>query len=757
MKDFLELQNLNDKQKEAVLKTDGVMLIIAAPGAGKTKVLTTKIAYLLHKNIAKPGNILSLTFTNKAAKEMKNRIQSMVGDQDISDLLAGTFHSCFVKLLRSNSDKIGFSSNFTIYDTSDSKDVISSIVEDLKLKPDVYTPYTILERISIIKNRMIDSTEYQKNNIYLEEDKKFKIPEFYKIYSRYENYLKEVNVMDFDDILLNTYKLLKKNKDVLSKYQDCFKYIFVDEFQDTNLVQYEIIKMLAEKNKNICVVGDDSQSIYAFRGATIKNIVNFKKDYKDCTVIKLEQNYRSTKNIVGLANSLIKKNKERIDKNIWTDNDEGSKCKIIKCSNGVEEARMIAMLIKNKIKDNEYNEEDIAVLYRTNIQARLFETEFRAQDINYRICGGMSFYQYEEIKDVIAFLRVVVNTNDVEAIKRTINKPRRGIGNTTMDHVYALMKEKGMKLWDILVQSRALFGLRIAELLQKYVALVQPFIEQVKTKNAYEIASELCDKVGFLQYYKELDTEEGMEQYENVNELLNSIKMFVDDPNNVDKSLISYLQNLPLESEKIEEEKEIREQEENDIVKKKVSLMTVHSSKGLEYKCIYIVGFEEGIFPSFKSTTNAAIEEERRLFYVAITRAKDYLGISYSLSRYVNGKVKECKPSRFLDDLDDKFLDDHVITMNVIKNNIKEEKKDHANYSMFKYSIVSRKINENSRVVSGNIKNGAPVFHSRYGNGKIIGVNASDENIIRVKFAKYGEKELVKDLCKVFVFDNNTK
>ena len=740
-----------------MLKTDGIMLIVAAPGAGKTKVLTSKIAYLLHKNIAKPANILALTFTNKAAKEMKNRIQDMLEDQDISDLLAGTFHSCFVKILRFNSDKVGFTSNFTIYDNSDSKDVITTIVEDLKLKSDIYTPYTILERISIVKNRMIDSNEYQKNNVYLEEDKKFKIPEFYKIYSRYEKYLKEVNAMDFDDILLNTYKLLKNNKDVLSKYQECFKYIFVDEFQDTNLVQYEIIKMLAEKNKNICVVGDDSQSIYAFRGATIKNIVNFKKDYNDCTVIKLEQNYRSTKNIVGLANSLIKKNKDRIDKNIWTENKEGDKCKIIKCSNGVEEARMIAMLIKNKIKDDNYSEEDIAILYRTNIQARLFETEFRAQDINYRICGGMSFYQYEEIKDVIAFLRVVVNTNDLEAIKRTINKPRRGIGNTTMDHVYALMKEKGMKLWDILVQSRALFGLRIAELLQKYVALVQPFIEQVKTKNAYEIASELCDKVGFLQYYKELDTEEGMEQYENVNELLNSIKMFVDDPNTVDKSLISYLQNLPLESEKIEEEREIKEQEENDMIKKKVSLMTVHSSKGLEYKCVFIVGFEEGVFPSFKATTNADIEEERRLFYVAITRAKESVGISYSLSRYVNGKVKECKPSRFLDDLDDRFLDDDVITMNVIKNNIKEEKKDHANYSMFKYSIVSRKINENSRVVSGNIKNGAPVFHSRYGNGKIIGVNANDENIIRVKFAKYGEKELVKDLCKVFVFDNNTK
>ena len=307
MKDFLEIQNLNDKQKEAVLKTDGIMLIIAAPGSGKTKVLTSKIAYLLHKNIAKPVNILALTFTNKAAKEMKNRIQNMLEDQDISDLLAGTFHSCFVKILRFNSNKVGFTSNFTIYDNSDSKDVITTIVEDLKLKSDIYTPYTILERISIVKNRMIDSNEYQKNNVYLEEDKKFKIPEFYKIYYRYESYLKEVNAMDFDDILLNTYKLLKNNKDVLSKYQECFKYIFVDEFQDTNLVQYEIIKMLAEKNKNICVVGDDSQSIYAFRGATIKNIVNFKKDYNDCTVIKLEQNYRSTKNIVGLANSLIKK------------------------------------------------------------------------------------------------------------------------------------------------------------------------------------------------------------------------------------------------------------------------------------------------------------------------------------------------------------------------------------------------------------------------------------------------------------------
>ena len=758
MSNFLEKQNLNEKQLEAVKTTEGPMLILAAPGAGKTRVLTTKIAYLISEKKINPENILALTFTNKAAKEMKNRITSMLSNIDLSRSLIGTFHSCFVKILRANTNVLGLGQNFTIYDSSDSRDILSSIVSNMKLKSDIYQSGLLLERISVAKNKLISPVEYGKNDIFLEEDSKLKIPKFYKVYEEYEKYLKEVNVMDFDDILVNTYKLFTEHKDITARYQDFFKYIFVDEFQDTNFVQAKILKILSEKNKNICVVGDDSQSIYGFRGATIKNIVEFKKDYDGCKVIKLEQNYRSVKNIVGLANSLIKNNKERLDKKIWTDNEEGEKCKIIQCSNGIEEARMISMLIKNKIKEEKYNEEDIAILYRTNSQSKILETEFRAQGINYRICGGMSFYQYEEVKDFIAFLRVIVNCNDVEAIKRTLNKPRRGIGNTTIDKVFEKLEEEKkidnkITLWDILVQSRSKFGLRIAELLQKYVDIVEPFMNQINTRNAYDIAYDLYEKVGFKEYYESLDTEESEKQNKNLEDLLNSIKMFVDDPLNIDKGLVNYLQNLPLEADKIDEEKEMREFEENDEIKKKVSLMTVHASKGLEYKCVYIIGFEEGIFPSYKSTKVSDIEEERRLFYVAITRAKEYLGISYSLTRYINGKVKECKPSRFLDELDTNFIDEDTITMDVIKNINRSEKKDHANYSMFKYSIVSRKISESSRVVLGNIKSGAPIYHSIYGNGKVIEINPSNDNIIRVKFAKYGEKELVKDFSKILVFD----
>ena len=734
------IDSLNEQQKKAVLSTDGVCLVIAGPGSGKTRVLTTKIAYLIIEKNVKPWNIIALTFTNKTAREMKGRIEKMV-DCDVDSLLMGTFHSCFSKILRVEAEKIGYFSNFSIYDTSDSRSLVSKIITDFNLDPTVYVTNSIFEKISLMKSKLV-TPEVYRNDFLNEEDKKLHIERFVDIYQEYEKRCLESNAMDFDDILMNMYKLLKNNKDVCKKYSERFKYIFIDEFQDTNVLQYAIIKLIGGENNNICVVGDHSQSIYSFRGATVSNILNFKKDFKECEVIKLEQNYRSTKNIVGLANSVIEKNKDRIDKKVRTNNEEGEKCHIIKATNGAEEARIVSLIIKDKLKRG-YTESDFVILYRANFQARAFENELKNQKIAYKIFGGMSFYQYEEVRDVIAFLRVVFNQNDSEAIKRTINKPRRGIGETTLSQVYEAVEREKISMWEVLKKSTELFGARVGDLLQKYVKVIQPSIDELEKKNAYEIAVGLCDRVGFLKQSKEEGTAEGKSRYDNIVELLNSIKMFVDDENVKDKSLGAFLQNLSLDDSDRSKEKE------ND--KKVVSLMTVHSVKGLEFTCVFVVGLEEGMFPILRAGGQKEIEEERRLFYVAVTRAKSVLFLSYSTSRYVCGKVKESKKSRLLDDLNKKYVDDECVTINRVKGINNDGKADYANYTMFKYSIVSRKINEKKCVTSGEFREGAMVYHSKYGSGSII--SCSSNNIIRAKFAKYGEKDLVKDYSKLFVFD----
>lgn len=744
MSSKVDISRLNNTQKKVVTDTNGISLVIAGPGSGKTEVLTKRIAYLILNECVSPENILALTFSNKASNEMKKRISELV-KLDLKPLCIGTFHSCFSKILRNNCDKIGYKNNFTIYDATDVRSLVKSIINDFNLDQTVYSPNPIAERISIMKSKLITAEDYKKEDIYLNEDKRSGIIKFSDIYSEYSKRCKNENAMDFDDLLLNTYELFSKNKDVLASYQDKFKYIFIDEFQDTNIVQYGIIKMLMKKNKNLCVVGDDSQSIYAFRGATVANILSFKNDFKECKVTKLEQNYRSTKNIVDISNKIISHNKEKLEKSIWTSNEEGNKCKLIYSRTGLDEAKLVSLVIKKLLDDKKYKPSDIVILYRINSQSRLFETELTNKSIKYKIIGGLSFYQHEEIKDVLSFFRVILNTDDAEAIKRTINRPRRGIGDTTMTQVYKLAKEKNIKLWEVLKMSRILFGIRIAELLQKYVTIVEPLINEVNSKNAYEIASKLCESAGFLKYYKELGTEEDMTKYENIQELLNSIKIFVDDKDNKDKSLSAYVNSLQLDSDELL----LKNEKEND---ETISLMTVHSAKGLEYKCVFIVGLEDGMFPIIRNDNLKDLEEERRLFYVAVTRAKESLYLSYASSRYYMGKNNESKKSRFITEIEGKNIDPTTITMDKFKNLESKNKGEHSSYSMFKYSIVSRKINEKNTVVQGDIKKGAEIYHTVYGRGRIININGSSDNLIRVCFNKYGEKTLVKEQSKLVVF-----
>ena len=794
------LKNLNKKQKEAVLNTDGVILIVAGPGSGKTMILTTKIAYLICEKGINPNNILALTFTNKAANEMKTRINNYT-DINLDNLYIGTFHSCFYKILRENYEKIGYSKNFTIYDTVDSKDLIDRIITDFKYNPEQYNKSTIFARISLMKNNSVTSSEYSKNKEFLEYDKQKQIGEFYKIFSEYERRCIESNVMDFDDILIYTYKLFLQNPEILKKYQDKFKYIFVDEFQDTNTIQYNILKILSSGCGNICVVGDDSQSIYSFRGACIQNILKFKDDYKNCKLIKLEQNYRSTNNIVSVSNLLISKNSEKINKTIWTGNNDGEKIKVIHANTNLEETKFISVIIKNNINHGLYKPSDIAILYRKNDQIKQLETELQHANLKYKIVGGTSFYEKAIIKDIIAFFRVIINRNDVEAIKRTINKPRRGIGDTTLKKVYSFVNIKTknsseennsknknkkktnveknkdnsedvelvsankntkndnsenieMNLWYVLLNANLFFVPRIAGLLQRYVSLISELTDLASKTNAYKLAKELIDKAGFIEDNNKIKHKKSNKEDESddddddlIKDLLNSIKIFVDSrKEGEDKSLIAYMQNLQLNNVDVENN---NEKSDNNAI----SLMTVHSAKGLEFKCVFIVGLEEGVFPLLYENKQANIEEERRLFYVALTRAKEKVYLSYSSMKYIYGKRQNTEKSRFLDEIKSEFVDDNEISLNKLKNGQSNKKNDYASYSMFKYSIVSRKINEGNSVVKGEIKAGVNVYHSMYGYGKIVNIDGASNNLIRAKFERFEEeKTLEKNISNLFVF-----
>lgn len=645
MQDYID--TLNEPQREGVLNTEGPCMLIAGAGSGKTRVLTFRIAHLMQNKNVDPFNILALTFTNKAAKEMRERIEHVVGS-DARNLWMGTFHSVFARILRSEAQHLGYPSNFTIYDTDDSKSLLRSIVKEMGLDDNVYKANVVYNRISAAKNRLIGPDDYLGNAELMGDDAANMRPEIGRIYKTYAVRCFRSGAMDFDDLLFNTDKLFREHLEVLNKYQHRFHYVLVDEFQDTNLCQYYIIRKLAAVRQNVCVVGDDAQSIYAFRGADISNILNFERDYPDLRVIKLEQNYRSTQNIVNAANSVIKRNRAQIPKNVWTSNEEGNLIELIKALSDNEEGRLVASSVFEEKMQHQLKFSDFAILYRTNSQSRAIEESLRRMNIKYKVVGGLSFYQRKEIKDLLAYLRFALNHQDEASFRRIINLPKRGIGDSTVDKIVVAANDHGTTIWDIIQNPAPFVGGRAAGPIEDFVAMIKRFNIEAGRKDAYEASFEIAKGSGLLRELYEDKTVEGLSRYENVQELLNAIKEFTDSTEREDKSLGSFLQEVSLVT---------GQDEDKDKDPDKVTLMTIHMAKGLEFNYVYIVGLEEDLFPSqMMLSSRAELEEERRLFYVAITRAKKRLYLSYALTRYRFGRLKNCEPSRFLDDVDQRFV-----------------------------------------------------------------------------------------------------
>ncbi len=646
------LDELNEAQREAVLQKEGPMIIIAGAGSGKTRVLTYRIAHLM-KNGVDPFNILSLTFTNKAAREMKSRIAGVVGPSEAKNLWMGTFHSVFARILRSEAEKLGYPSNFTIYDTQDSVRLISSIIKELQLEKEKYKAKQVLGRISQFKNSLITVRAYYQNPELIEADKVSGRPKIGSIYKEYVDRCFKAGAMDFDDLLLRTNELLTRFPEVLAKYQDRFRYILVDEYQDTNHSQYLIVRALADRYQNICVVGDDSQSIYAFRGANIKNILNFQKDYDDVKMFKLEQNYRSSSTIVQAANSVIDKNKTKLDKEIWTANQEGESIKIMRTFSEGDEGRFVAnSIFENKMQQQLPNN-SFTVLYRTNAQSRAIEDALRKKNIKYKIYGGLSFYQRKEIKDTLAYLRLLVNPNDEEALKRVINYPARGIGQTTIDRLVIAANHYRISIFELLHQLDSLsinINSGIKAKLVNFRDMIRSFQIEAASKNAFEVADLVVKKTRLIRDIESEGTPEAVSRVENVQELMNGIKDFIEEQHQKeeDASLAYFLEDVALATDFDKDKEDVP----------RVSLMTIHLAKGLEFPYVYIVGLEENLFPSAMSmNTRSEIEEERRLFYVALTRAQKQVYLSYAQSRYRWGKLIDCEPSRFLEEIDEKYID----------------------------------------------------------------------------------------------------
>jgi DNA helicase II / ATP-dependent DNA helicase PcrA len=640
------LDSLNDAQKQAVLHTEGPSMIIAGAGSGKTRVLTLRIAHLIEKGVD-PFNILALTFTNKASREMRHRIEQFVGT-DARNLWMGTFHAVFSRILRAEADKIGYPKTFTIYDTEDSKSLIRQIIKEQYLDDKIYKPNMVLNRISAAKNRLISASDYLANATFRTDDEASMRPELGRLYKIYQDRCFKAGAMDFDDLLFNTNLLFKDHLDVLNKYQNRFKYALVDEFQDTNLSQYNITRKLSSQNRNICVVGDDAQSIYAFRGADIQNILNFEKDYPELQIFKLEQNYRSTQNIVNAANSVITKNKAQLKKTVWTENESGNLIEVLRANTDNEEGSLVATSIFEEKMQHHLKNSDFAILYRTNSQSRAMEEALRRRNIKYRVVGGLSFYQRKEIKDILAYLRYSLNHNDEQSLRRIINYPKRGIGEASVSKLLVAAEDNGVSLWEAMQNVNSFMAGKTATGIVTFVEQIKSFASIIGSKDAFDAASRIAQESGLVKELFEDKTIEGLNRYENVQELLNAIKEFVDMPDNPDKSLGAFLQDISLLTDA---------DNEKDTDPDKVTLMTIHSSKGLEFRNVYIVGLEEDLFPSqMMLSSRADLEEERRLFYVAITRAQKHLTVSYSNTRYRFGRLKPCEPSRFLTEFDPQFL-----------------------------------------------------------------------------------------------------
>lgn len=648
------LSGLNDQQREAVLHKDGPLMIVAGAGSGKTKVLTTRIAHLMAHYHIDSFNILALTFTNKAAKEMKERVEKVLGNTDARNLYIGTFHSVFARILRSEAPRLGYPSNFTIYDTDDAKGVVKAVVNELGLDDKLYKPSTVYNRISSAKNALVGPAEYATDYNIQQEDMRSNRPAMAQVYESYSKRCFKNGAMDFDDLLIKFYELLKNFPEALHKYQHKFKYILIDEYQDTNPAQYEIIKLLGAAHENVCVVGDDAQSIYSFRGATIQNILQFQKDYEDVKVIKLEQNYRSSQNIIKVANEVIKNNKGQIPKNLWTDNHEGEKIRLVRTMTDNDEGKFVADTIQERKLRNHYRNNDFAILYRTNAQSRAFEESLRRMNIPYTIYGGISFYQRKEIKDFVAYLRLLVNSKDEESLKRIINYPVRGIGKTSVDRAILAANANNISMWEVL-ENASQFGYKAGtlEAIDNFVLMIRSFASMLKDKNAYEVALHVGKQTNFVKELFNDKSTEGVARYENIQELLNSIKEFTETPGNEDgevgdKSLGAYLQQITLLTDS--------DQKDNDA--DTVKLMTIHAAKGLEFSCVFACGLEEMLFPSGMSiNTREELEEERRLFYVVITRAKKELWVTYANTRYKFGSLVQNEPSRFINELPNEFLD----------------------------------------------------------------------------------------------------
>ena len=764
---------MNPSQRAAVEATEGPIMVIAGAGSGKTRVLIYRIAHLMEAKNVDPFNILALTFTNKAAREMKERIAQIAGPSETKNLWMGTFHSIFARILRAEAGRLGYPAHFTIYDADDSKKAINNVIKELQLDKEIYKTKNVANRISSFKNALITPREYFNSPEIMEQDNAARMPQMGEIFNAYNEKCFRAGAMDFDDLLLNTFLMLKKFPEVLHKYQDRFRYIMVDEYQDTNHAQYLIVKALGNRFGNVCVVGDDAQSIYAFRGANIRNILNFQKDYDEIQVFKLEQNYRSTKNIVQAANSLILKNKEQLEKKVWTDNDTGAPITLHKNASDTEEGSYVARMIFEKVMNEKLAYRDIAVLYRTNAQSRAIEDSLRRKNIPYRIFGGLSFYQRKEVKDLLAYFRLAINSSDEEALRRIINFPKRGIGESTMEKITIKANKENASLYDICENLAFHHDLNLSRSIQSkiqdFITKIESFKVVIQQKESFEAATHIARGSGLMRELSEDKTPEGVNRYENMQELLNSVKEYNEEQREIengDPSLTGFMQDVALISDL---------DNEDPAETNKVSLMTIHLAKGLEFPIVFIVGMEENLFPNMMSVNSRAdLEEERRLFYVAMTRAEQEAFLTYTQMRYRFGKLIDCEPSRFLDEIDENFLKIDVPEFSPFmgeeelqKYRPKPSPKGDKGTRRPQTSVSGRNAQSTtpprrnlkkvgSDTASGNyekltdVNPGDRVKHQRFGMGSIVDLEGNGANKKAViNFDNVGEKKLLLKFAKL--------
>jgi len=755
------LTQLNDSQREAVVHTEGPVMIIAGAGSGKTRALTYRIAYMLEKGVD-PFSVLALTFTNKAAKEMKSRIMELVGADKGRNVWMGTFHSIFARMLRVEGHLLGYPQNFTIYDSDDSKRLIKSITNELSLDTKVYSPSYVLHRISGAKSNLFSAQDYCNNTDITSADFSAGKPMVGEIFKMYNTRLKRADAMDFDDLLFNTNVLLRDFPEVLYKYQHKFKYVLVDEYQDTNYAQYLIIKRIAALNENICVVGDDAQSIYSFRGANIQNILNFKIDYPDNQLFRLEQNYRSTKTIVNAANGVIAQNKDQIKKTVWTDKENGELITLLRASSDNEEGTLVANSIFGFKMSKQLPNNSFAILYRTNAQSRSIEEALRRQGIPYKIFGGLSFYSRKEVKDLLGYFRLVINHNDEEALLRIINYPARGIGKTTIERLQVIANEQNRSIWELIENPLELqqeFNKGVIIKLDDFVTKIKSFSVQMKTKTAFDLARHITTSVAIVADLKEDDSPEGVQRIENIESLLNAIQEYSEKEPVIDEetgeaikenTLQGFMQDVALLTDADNDKEENAD---------RVVLMTIHAAKGLEFPYVYIVGVEENLFPSIQSLgTRAELEEERRLFYVAITRAELKLTISYAESRFRWGTPTLCEPSRFIEEIDAAFIEQPRKKISFQANkpySIPQTPKLAKNLKKLETEPISlTEPFESSE--SDKLEVGMTVLHQKFGQGRITDIEGAGANKkATVAFAAVGNKQLILKFAKLRIINEN--